>query len=243
MPTAYVDSTLKSFDITNLNATPQGATFMPSSPFTALGSKQPIDPWLASLEDEFDQMLKESPNRSILSPNKRYNMQHHLKHPLSGARGSTKAERKVDGNLRNWTIANFELQDNQIYRKAGLDKKTGTIFKERYAACDSDALDVDKTNHRVQNLFYGITKVDVSFVKKRYNVCKLATTLKPKDLTVKPIIPKSPIYELVVDLMDFTKEPDGNMNWIIQKKNPFTKYIWLSPHEDKEAISTSQNLD
>jgi len=52
----------------------------------------------------------------------------------------------------------------------------------------------------------------VFFIKKRYNIYKLITTLKPKNLIIKPIIFKSFIYKLIVDLMDFIKELNENIN-------------------------------
>lgn len=73
-------------------------------------------------------------------------------------------------------------------------------------------LGVDKTYHRVQQLYYGITEADVEWVRKACNVCNQAAPPKAKKLAIKPIIPTGMMDELVVDLMDFTKELDGEMN-------------------------------
>jgi len=92
-------------------------------------------------------------------------------------------------------------------------------------------------------LYYGITRKDVDWVNKRCNVCKLNAPLKAKDAPVKPIIPTGPMDDLVIDLMDFRKEPDEGHKWIMQMKNPFTKFIELSPHKDKKAATTGKELD
>jgi hypothetical protein len=39
--------------------------------------------------------------------------------------------------------------------------------------------------------------------------------MKNRKLLVKPIIPIRIINELVIDLIDFTKESNNNMNWIM----------------------------
>ncbi|CZR63431.1 uncharacterized protein PAC_13328 [Phialocephala subalpina] len=49
--------------------------------------------------------------------------------------------------------------------------------------------------------------------------------------------------ELIVDFMDFTNEPNGDINWIQHIKLPFPKYCWTSAHEDKEAVTTGTILE
>ncbi|CZR64731.1 uncharacterized protein PAC_14630 [Phialocephala subalpina] len=193
---------------------------MPSSPPAPAATRPPVQPW-PDLEDEWLQYLKDNSSRSILSPNKRLNMLHHLKYPHARTRGATKDERNTDNNLKNWTLSHFELQDNQIYWKPELDHKTGKISKVRYAACDRDTMDLIQKVHVALHYF----------------------AFKPADLTITPIILKGLMRELVVDLMDFTKESDGNMNWVSQKKEPFTKFIWLKAFPDKAAGTTGADAE
>ncbi|KAF8850463.1 hypothetical protein BDZ45DRAFT_696723 [Acephala macrosclerotiorum] len=154
-------------------------------------------------------------------------MRFYLQNSNHECRGNTSKERATDAKLRNWTLLHFELQNNQIYRKAGIDSKS-VVYNSKYAACDSDALNiiqsVDKTNHRIQQRYYGITEADVEWVRKACNICNQAAPPKSKKPPVYPIIPTGIMDELIVDLMDFTNEIDGNMSWIMHLKNPFAKF-------------------
>jgi len=35
--------------------------------------------------------------------------------------------------------------------------------------------------------------------------------------------------------MDFQAQADGDYKWILQKKDPFARYIWVDGLKDKEA--------
>lgn len=92
-------------------------------------------------------------------------------------------------------------------------------------------------------MYYGLTEADVEWVLKACNNCNQAAPPKAKKPPIKPIIPTGIMDELVVDLMDFTMEEDQLVNWIMLMKLPFSKHIWTSPHEDKEAKSTGTGLE
>jgi hypothetical protein len=42
--------------------------------------------------------------------------------------------------------------------------------------------------------------------------------------------------------MDFRAMADGNYKWILQKKDPLSRYIWVDALEDKTAGRVCQNL-
>lgn len=141
MPVSYAYTTDKSFDAADPNARPSGAAFLPSSPFVASdGTRAPVNPWSPEVEEKWYEYLYGNPKRGILSPNKRLNMRFHLQNPNHGCRGNDMKERQKDAKLRNWTQKHFTLEDNQIYRRGGIDSK-GKAYKSKYAACDSDALE------------------------------------------------------------------------------------------------------
>jgi hypothetical protein len=57
-----------------------------------------------------------------------------------------RVERGRLNNLKHWTLKNFELEDNQIYRKAEIVR--GTEFNRRYAACTYDSFELITRVHR-----------------------------------------------------------------------------------------------
>jgi len=68
-------------------------------------------------------------------------MRFHLQNPNYRYKGNTSKERTIDSKLRNWTQNGFILQDNQIYRKGGVDAK-GVAYNSKYTTCNSNTLDL-----------------------------------------------------------------------------------------------------
>jgi len=42
--------------------------------------------------------------------------------------------------------------------------------------------------------------------------------------------------------MDFQAIADGDWKWILNKKEPLSRYIWLDPLKDKTAAGVCNNL-
>ena len=68
-------------------------------------------------------------------------MRFHLQNPNYGCRGNTFKERTIDSKLRNWTLNNFVLQDNQIYRKRSVGAN-GVAYNSKYTTYNSNTLDL-----------------------------------------------------------------------------------------------------
>lgn len=168
MPIEYIYSTtLKTFAVTDPQASPLGATFMPSSPTPMVGDRArvggpdgearapppsaPTPPSLPPiqafppLDELFLKHLDDTNNRKCHNSTRRSNMQTWLKYPLAKVHGDTRDERARLAIKKHWTLKYFELQDNQIYRKA--ETISGVAVKARYAVCEWDMLDIIKKTH------------------------------------------------------------------------------------------------
>src|SRR6187402_3095801 len=131
----YAATTFKLLDLSDPTATPSGARFMPSSPPPEpSGDNPPIEAWSEDLDREFAAHLALSTNRYVLTSRKRADIQWHLSHPNAPVRGSTPKEKAKDQNIRQQSRS-FEVRDNQVYRRAEKNKKTGEMMPARYAAC------------------------------------------------------------------------------------------------------------
>jgi transposase InsO family protein len=151
-------------------------------------------------------------------------------------------------------LRNFELQDNQVYRKPVLNPTTGELLPARYVATYSDVFEnicnthealmhfaVNKTYERLNTLYFGITRADVKWVLDRCRYCNIETTQKEKK-GVKPIVSEAAGQRLVVDLMDFRAAPDGEYCWVWQLKCHFSKYVWIKALKAKTAEETAEKL-
>ena len=65
-------------------------------------------------------------------------------------------------------------------------------------------------------------------------ICTLQAANKGKP-PIKPIKVKFCLDQLVIDLIDFQAIADGDYKWILQKKDPLSRYIWLDALKDKAA--------
>lgn len=84
---------------------------------------------------------------------------------------------------------------------------------------------------------------DVRWVIRNCNICKLYEPIRAAATGVTPIPAKAPLDQLVIDSMDFRAMLDGNYRWILQVKDPFSKYIWLYPLPDKQAQTVAAALE
>ena len=69
---------------------------------------------------------------------------------------------------------------------------------------------------------------------QRCAICTLQAASKGKP-PIKPIKVKFCLDQLVIDLIDFQAMADGDYKWILQKKDPLSRYIWVDELKDKTA--------
>ena len=131
-------------DISIPTSSPSGTRFMPFSPPPQ--SELAIEAFPEPLEQEYNIYLEKSNNRSVLTDLKRDTMRWHLNNRTAKPRGETIIERQADSNSKHYALSYFELQDQQIYRKAELLR--GTQLGPRYAACTWDSFRIICKTHR-----------------------------------------------------------------------------------------------
>ena len=126
-------------DVTQATSSPSGVNFMPSSPPP---DPTGIIPWPRDLVDEFIKYLEiESTNRSVLTGTKRNTIRTHLSNPNGKPPLEyTPEQRAKFNNDKHDALTNYELQDNQVYRKARAVR--GIQFNARYCACTWDSFEI-----------------------------------------------------------------------------------------------------
>ena len=90
-------------------------------------------------------VLKNKAN-CLLTPLKRSDYRHYLNNRTAVSQALDKAQRRREAYDKHWALTFFELQDNQVYRKAE-QRKDGTWIKARYAACIYDAMELIQKVH------------------------------------------------------------------------------------------------
>jgi hypothetical protein len=133
-------------DINDPSSSPSGAQFLPQLPPLGI---EPIQPFSNSLELEFELYITQSSNRKVLTSRRRALMKDILRNPSIQypiENYPDRAERAKLYSLRNWTLQNFLLDDNQIYRKP--ETVRGVEYNQRYAACIYDSFDLITRTHR-----------------------------------------------------------------------------------------------
>jgi hypothetical protein len=141
----YLNS-LSLFIMLNVNKitdSPAGTRFMVPSPPPEVDGREC---WPPNLHEEYSYYLERSLNRSVLTGLKREDHRRWLRNPSGKLQGETTQERAEDANKRTQILANFELQDNQVYRKSETIK--GHLFPARYAVCVWDSFDIICRIHR-----------------------------------------------------------------------------------------------
>jgi hypothetical protein len=231
-------------------SSPVGRVYIPSSPPL---QEDGIIAFPSALELEFRIMLEQTKNRSIFDQAKKATYRRWLENPRGPVEGNTPDEQTKDRNDRNAAIADFQLDEGCIYRKA--EQRGNTMIRPRYVALNSNAFEIiqkehralqhygiEKTYERISENYYGITKRNVAWVVKRCNVCSLNSAAKTKAPVI-PILSLRCLDRIQFDLMDFRTVPDQEFKWILQIKDTFSKYIWLIPLPDKEAETVANAIE
>ena len=106
-------------DIGLLTSSPSGVNFMPSSPPP---QENGLRCWPEDLIERFiDHVLKQR-GLQLLTPIKRQDYQHYLNNRTATFKDLDKAARRRAAADKYWALTFFELQDNQVYRKAEQEK-------------------------------------------------------------------------------------------------------------------------
>jgi hypothetical protein len=125
--------------------TPCGVMYLPSSPPPEPDGQRSFP---ETLKRDYMNWLDtdEGKNRKLLGPKKRFDYRHFLQHPNAKSILEDTQDRRREANEKFHCSKYFELQDNQIYRKA--EVVDGKYLPARYAACTYDASDVVSRTHR-----------------------------------------------------------------------------------------------
>jgi hypothetical protein len=89
--------------------------------------------WPNNLRADYEYYLERSGNKSVLRGQRREDCRRWLRNPSGKLQRETLKEKAADANIRTHVLANFELQNSQVYRKAETIK--GHFFPARYAVC------------------------------------------------------------------------------------------------------------
>jgi hypothetical protein len=129
----------KTIDITLPTLSPQGVHFMPSSP---LSDPRGIEPFAKGLGRDYIAYLEvESCNRCVLTGLKRMIILNHLKDPMSKPSIEYTRKQKIRfANEKFDALNHYEIQDNQVYRKAATVH--GIELNARYCACIWDSYEI-----------------------------------------------------------------------------------------------------
>jgi len=135
-------------NISNLDNSPRGTRFMLPNPSLEANGREC---WDINLCHAYKHYLERSNNQSVLYRKKRADYRRWLGNPKGPLEGETKEERQDDANTRTQALRYFELQDNQVYRKAEMIK--GHRFPARYAVYTWDSYDIICCIHRALKHF------------------------------------------------------------------------------------------
>ncbi len=99
----------------------------------------------------------------------------------------------------------------------------------------------DKTWAKVKE---GYSRIPYSLIKRCIQTClTCAPRAKVKKAPCgKPIISSRYLQRLQMDLIDFSSNPDGDMNWILHLRDHFSKYSWAYPLPSKHAAKVASKL-
>jgi len=133
---------------------PSGVNFMPSSPPPDASTnancwpdpKDGPSPQCGDLNYQFMEMVTKKRGNCLLTPLKRSDYRHYLNNRKSTNYHGSLAERRRQAHDKHWALSFFELQDNQVYRRAE-QRKDGSWFQPRYAACTYDAMEIIQKSH------------------------------------------------------------------------------------------------
>jgi hypothetical protein len=119
---------------------------MPSSPPPLIPSSVECWPAGDDLYSQFIEMVLKNKGNCLLTPTKRSDYRYYLNNRTAVSQATDRAQRQRQAHDKHWALTFFELQDNQVYRRAE-QKKDGTWFKARYAACTYNAMGIIQKSH------------------------------------------------------------------------------------------------
>lgn len=128
------------FDVTNPNARTEGSRFLPTPV-----SLEPTPNF--SVEDQlmWDHRLADKGSKMILKAQKRFWIREFLKG--ADIPKDDKELKQWYSNTKSEAHRDFELQDNQVYRKKYHNARKGEVLPARYALCYNDSFEVLTTIH------------------------------------------------------------------------------------------------
>jgi hypothetical protein len=125
------------------NDSPSGTNFMPSSPPP---DSSGVQAWPRALVHEYIEYLEKSTNQGVLTGEKRNTIRNHL-NQLDGKPPAeyTAKQKQQFNNDKYMALKYYELQDNQVYRKAST--VCGIRLNAQYCACVWDSFDIICKTH------------------------------------------------------------------------------------------------
>ena len=116
---AILHLTLSTMDIGLSASSPSSINFMPSSPAQRNG----VQPWPEDLNNLLmDFIITEKGRLRLLTPRKCQDYRYYLNNRLATSDNVDPEARRKAAADKHWALTYFELQDNQVYRKAEQDK-------------------------------------------------------------------------------------------------------------------------
>jgi hypothetical protein len=91
-------------------------------------------------------MLEGTRNRGIFNQAKKATYRRWLENPGGPVEGNTPEELNKDRNDRQAALGGFQLDQGCIYRQP--EQRRNVMFRARYVALDSNALEIIKKEHR-----------------------------------------------------------------------------------------------
>jgi hypothetical protein len=108
-----------------------------------------VIPFTPAIALDYETYLATGTNRSVITSIRRSEMREILRNPhiqWSEEAVPNRAERARLYTLKAWTLKRFELDDQQIYRKA--ETSRGVSYNRRYAVCTWDSFELIARVHR-----------------------------------------------------------------------------------------------
>lgn len=164
-------------------------------------------------------------------------------------RGYTKSERKIFVAKRRDIAKNFELIDNQLYKKniiKGNPSKKVVRIEEALKAVEelhsiSRHLGWQKTWYLVNTNTHGITEDNVKWLVRHCTHCR-SNEASVMRAPLNPIVSYSPMERVQMDLVDLRKHPSGEYHWFVHLKDHFGKMSWAYPLEGKYSVPIAKIL-
>ena len=99
----------------------------------------------------------------------------------------------------------------------------------------------DATEHKVNELFWGITRLLVREAVKRCPICQ-AKSAKQFKAKLQPIIANQLFERLLIDLIDLRRRPDRGFKYIMHVADHHSRFHFILPIKTKEATAVAVEL-